>query len=745
MTLPSLFLALLPPALAEGTVDLGPTQRLQGDTELHVDILAPGERFRWQGRSWTPSGLSTDIAVEVLDAAGNSLGVVASGTLSDPLPVGAHEIVLQSVDLDGDGVLDRIEDWDLTVLGAAEGRLWTRSWELAAPDFSAASGLDGSFYALVDGGAASATSVVEMKVEGLAGRIFFVKANASGIRNFAGRSCPIGATDAQGHEAVALAEHPIYLRPPEISTYTSLTPAVSVDAVTTDVCGAVTSGEAAVTITFDSATTGTARLTCDLGPNGVLELVEPAVAGSNTLIWDGRDADGHIVPAGTWDCELSVAVGEFHFVANDIETAFPGLRMYEVTDVLVGPERARRPLTMSWDDRLVQSAAVTMPDGQIGLERADLQSGPYLTPADPNVDARAWGAFSPFSKGNDALLDTWTAIDDASATFTIELPDALVDTDGEGLSDAEETCVTGTDPTLADTDGDGLDDRQEIELGSDPLDEDVDGDGILDGDETDAGVERDSDGDGRPDWNDPDDDGDGLPTRVEGTADHDGDGIPDHLDLDSDGDGLSDATEGLDDHDGDGLVDAVDPDDDGDGLPTLIEGTADSDGDGVDDHLDPDSDDDGWQDGAEGTGDTDGDGLPDYLDDDDDGDGFPTVTESGADSDGDGVDDHLEADDDDDGIPTSIERDDAAEYGTDVDGDGLPNWQDPDADGDGIPDGEDGVDDEDGDGLPEYLDPLEPPQGGFYRGGCDVGGAGTAAGPLSLLLIALGLRRRRSS
>ncbi|MCA9491202.1 MAG: hypothetical protein KC621_14830 [Myxococcales bacterium] len=691
MTLPSILLALTSPASAEGTLDLGPTQRLQGDTELHVDILAPGERFRWQARSWTPSGLSTDIAVEILDASGASLGTVASGTLSDPLPVGTYDIVLQAVDLDADGTLDRLENWDLTVLGATEGRLWSRSWELAAPDFSAASGLDGSFYALVDGGAVSETSVVEMKVEGLAGRIYFVKANAVGIRHFAGLSCPIGATDAQGQVALAVAEHPLYLRPPEISTYSSLTPSVSVDTVTTDVCGALTPGDTAVTFVFDSATSGTARLTCDLGAQGMLEIVEAATEGTNTLTWDGRDAAGDLVPPGTLSCELRVAVGEFHFVANDIETAFPGLRMFEVTSAFAGPERVRRPLTMSWDDQLVQGAAVTMPDGQIGLEQGELSSGPYDTPAAANVNARAWGAFAPRSKGDEALLDTWTAIDDASVSFDVELPDAVSDTDGEGLSDAVEICETDTDPTLADTDGDGLDDRAEVEdVGSDPLDDDSDDDGVLDGAETDAGTPRDSDGDGISDWDDPDDDGDGLPTAVEGTEDHDGDG--------------------------------------------------------VDDHLDPDSDDDGWLDGVEGTIDTDGDGLPDYLDDDDDGDGFPTITESGADSDGDGVDDHLEADDDDDGIPTSIERDDAATFGTDVDGDGLPNWQDPDADGDGLTDGEDGVDDADGDQIPEYLDPLEPPQGGFYRGGCDVGGAsGAATGPLSLLLIALGLRRRRSS
>ncbi len=45
-----------------------------------------------------------------------------------------------------------------------------------------------------------------------------------------------------------------------------------------------------------------------------------------------------------------------------------------------------------------------------------------------------------------------------------------VDTDGDGLSDSEETLLYGTSTTLADTDGDGFDDGDEVISGSDPLD-----------------------------------------------------------------------------------------------------------------------------------------------------------------------------------------------------------------------------------------------------------------------------------
>jgi hypothetical protein len=62
-------------------------------------------------------------------------------------------------------------------------------------------------------------------------------------------------------------------------------------------------------------------------------------------------------------------------------------------------------------------------------------------------------------------------------------PPAGLDTDGDGLTDAEEA-VLGTDPAQADTDADGLADKEETQTyGTDPLNPDTDGDGYKDGDE----------------------------------------------------------------------------------------------------------------------------------------------------------------------------------------------------------------------------------------------------------------------
>lgn len=129
-----------------------------------------------------------------------------------------------------------------------------------------------------------------------------------------------------------------------------------------------------------------------------------------------------------------------------------------------------------------------------------------------------------------------------------------VDSDGDGLTDAEEEAL-GTDSNSSDSDGDGLSDADEVnEYDTDPLNPDSDDDGLNDGDEVNSyntdPNNADSDGDGlsdgdevneyRTDPNNEDSDGDGLSDYDEvmthntdpNNADSDGDGFDDQQELD---------------------------------------------------------------------------------------------------------------------------------------------------------------------------------------------------------------------
>lgn len=124
------------------------------------------------------------------------------------------------------------------------------------------------------------------------------------------------------------------------------------------------------------------------------------------------------------------------------------------------------------------------------------------------------------------------------------------------------TNALATSQTI-DSDGDGLSDQYENKIGTEPYLSDTDGDGIKDGVEVGENLSKplNSDKDSRINALDFDDDNDGLPSALEGTADHDSDGLANHIDTDSDNDGVSDGVEaGMLDRDNnlDGVDDAFD-------------------------------------------------------------------------------------------------------------------------------------------------------------------------------------------
>lgn len=441
----SLMLSL---ALAEGTSTLGTTQALRSQTVLAVDVLQPGEVVTWVG-----SG-----ALRVTGPDGVAYADLASGGSFAAEQTGSWTFV-STVDQPLGSA------WSLGVEGEL-GRLWSRSWRFNAGSFSSTAATNASFYAKVPGGAPGTTAVIELELQGLAGYIYDINANRIGVDGAGSLSTP------QAGNTVT-AEFPIYLNPPADATYLAIEPTVqglvfeggqggaSVLDGSEVTCDTLASGGSPGRFRFSTDAEGTGHLRCDLDGDGRLggagtpDISIPVVAGpgSNEIIWDGLDRYGNAVQPGTYACRVELRTGEFHYVGADIETSYPGLRLYEVA-----AEGTRTPLPMYWDDTLVQSQAVVMPNGEVGAVSADgLLSGTYGQTAVPNVDARSWGEFAGTGKGNLSFLDTSTWLESGASTFLqVSMIDALVDSDNDGLSDHEETCIYGTDADLADSDGDGV-------------------------------------------------------------------------------------------------------------------------------------------------------------------------------------------------------------------------------------------------------------------------------------------------
>lgn len=351
-----------------------------------------------------------------------------------------------------------------------------------------------------------------------------------------------------------------------------------------------------------------------------------------------------------------------------------------------------------------------------------------LTTATVNGASYQWSGVNGFSSTNQNPFIPITTVADAgtySVTVTVNgcasQPGSLNvvidtgcgnDTDGDGLTDADETS-NGTDPNNPDTDGDGVTDGEEVHgtddpstsyvpIGtSDPLDPcdpiltsptcDQDGDGLTNGEEVIIGTDPtnpDTDGDGYNDGgevvitSDPLDPCDPNPTSP--ACDGDGDGVPnddeasngtDPNNPDTDGDGVNDGEEiyGTDDsttvYVPTGTSDPLDPcdpintsvacDQDGDGLSNGDEATVGT------DPTNPDTDGDGINDGNEVTIGSDpldpcdpNLGSPQC---DQDGDGLTNSEEAivgtdptNPDSDGDGVTDGEEVNGTDDPLTTYV-------------------------------------------------------------------------------------------
>ena len=449
-------------AKAEGTAELNVTQALRGGTQLYVDIIDSSvERIVWTGAG--------QVAVTAPD--GTAIGLYGSGaTIPTDHGNGAYGLRVESWQFVG-----RI--WDVTVLNptASGGRLFSYDWAFNAGAFSSDRATQGSFYAILPGGAQGTDAVIELKLDGLAGFVYNINANRTGVFGpNAGRS-----VSAYGHYVVP--EFPIYLNPPTIANYNPATPDIYgldfVGGVSQDVlgnsippCQQIAPGLSYGVFQFDTNAEGTYHLQCDLDRDGLFEatnnddllVVGTTVAGFNSFWWDGLH-QGSPVAAGSYQCRVRVNVGEFHYVGTDIETSYQGMRMFEVR-----ADGSRRGLAMHWNDSAVQSNANTMGNGEIGLVSAGedgMDSGDYATPAQANRNARAWGNFTSSGKGNQSLLDTyvWLA-SDASTVIQLTAVDPTVDTDGDGLSDFEERCAIGSNPNSGDTDGDGVEDG--VEYGS---------------------------------------------------------------------------------------------------------------------------------------------------------------------------------------------------------------------------------------------------------------------------------------
>lgn len=767
-------LAATPSVFAEGSRQVGVNQPLYEYSSsgieprtLFVDIASAGEVINVMvcGES-DPDNLT----IEVYGPSGTLLGTDSFTTSNDckwdfdadsltpykytTTASGVHEVRL----INTSGSQQLFERFDISVTAstaippdpdAAAGRLWALRWRFNTGDYIEANSTDANYYILTPGGRPSTNYVWMLDLNNFSGYLYELNANATGVSPDAGYS-----VTESGHTVTPL--YPMYVgyptsvdpeptNPPALDNLTFIDDAGQDQGFSP---GTTASTQDSGFFNFTTDVDGTYAITIDTNQDDVFGvgdrlLLGMAVNGANSVEWDGRDPDGSVVPEGTYEARIQVRIGEYHFVAEDVETSGgpsdEGLTIFRATSATT-----TAAVSVFWDDETFLSGDSTLPNGALSS-----------TPAGRHT----WGEFDDDGIGNDAYLDTYVyglATTEIAYAVVVSNDDPLPDSDLDGVVDAidaddDNDGIPDSVEGIADTDGDGV---------IDALDLDSDNDGIPDLVEA-GGPDTDNDGrvDGFADTN-----GDGLDDALTATpltiSDTDADGHDDQVDLDADNDGIPDLVEaGGSDADNDATVDGF-TDADLDGLDDTIASTPlprpNSDSDTFPDHLDIDADGDGIVDNIEaqgsppaywppGTADSDNDGwvneydsdnggtaitlvdtdldtIFDYLDNDSDADGVPDAVEA-HDVDANGVADILPADADADGdglddsydtlaLPASGNSTGSSTPLPNLDLDAEPDWRDVDDDGDGINtiledangNGDPTDDDADGDSVPDYLD-----------------------------------------
>ena len=422
-----------------------------------------------------------------------------NGSCLTPTGAGIFRVLLN-------GSFSSSSRWDISVCDSAapmavcdaseanaahiDGRVYSFEWLFrSSNNQTPSSGLSASLYArltLTDGANVD-SGVIQLQLLGFNGLASWeVVANDSGVAGLQKAK----STIITGNSISS--QYPLYLAQPDenFRAYSIITTAVSdfsFDAgVSMQTCTSIEPGVNSGKFSFKTQYNGRYRVICDLDgdsefeTNGTDDLIlsgdalaeGPIGTTINEVMWDGKDNGGANVASGDYDCIVTVAAGEFHYIAPDMEVAFEGIRMFSVGP---GPANTRAGLNIFWDDTDVTPAvAIAMQDGTfpspispaLGLDPGD----------DPNAaataygldamgmtvagNARGWGSFvdpcpaigSCSTNGNgdigdDDFMDTWAALTSAASTsLSVTILGSGDDCDMDGRTDQQESCIDGTNP-----------------------------------------------------------------------------------------------------------------------------------------------------------------------------------------------------------------------------------------------------------------------------------------------------------
>ncbi len=321
-----------------------------------------------------------------------------------------------AIDLRGNGRVE-FERWDISLIKSPEepvdptdntGNLFSYEWHFHTHSYASSKAATTKLYVMTPGGDGQTDYVWALSLQKFSGNRYTISANDIGLEPpYSGYSAPFnGEIGAVRY----FAKYPVYLSYPkgaDPQLRTEPLPSITDDFVFKDTRGNIAQvspdgdlvGDTGY-FSFTSDVNATFAVIIDTNRDGHYQTEDRQLIGRaskdvvNRLLWNATDIRGKVLPNGRYNVALELRLGEYHFVAKDVETSGGGegngLTLYKVVD-----ETYEEATNVYWNDELLSAHEMITANTQSSFE----EFGEYR---------HTWGSFLTQSMGNNAYVDTYT-------------------------------------------------------------------------------------------------------------------------------------------------------------------------------------------------------------------------------------------------------------------------------------------------------------------------------------------------
>ncbi len=357
----------------------------------------------------------------------------------------------------------------------AQGRVWSYVWAFNGGGFGVANSTNQDYYVVVPGGSPGTNFVWKLDLNQFAGFVYELVANNRGVNspnaagtNVRGLSVPISGNSVSPQYRMYVSyPDQTFVRPTQGPTISNLRFVDSAGEDNTFTPGGTSGIQDTGSFKFTASLPGTYQIIIDANQDGIYGTGDVQLRGDTdavgnvSALWNGTTNTGATLPVGTYNAQVKAIVGEYHFIAGDVETSGPSVGL-TIDEALSSSSTSSTPVY--WDDKTIlgPSGTTTLPDGTVAGRHT---WGSTSSGGAQGTNGASWGdltyldtfVYGTFKIGNiTAIIANGDDNDYGDAPDTYGTDKTNSGTEGIGASEIVSTTILlGTNATDVDT-PDGL-------------------------------------------------------------------------------------------------------------------------------------------------------------------------------------------------------------------------------------------------------------------------------------------------